>query len=43
MTDDRSEGEEMRCQMLAVEDVAEVRKLDQPGWVSLQKRSDVIG
>jgi hypothetical protein len=34
MTDDPSEAQEMRRQMLAVEGVAEVRILDQPQWVS---------
>jgi hypothetical protein len=33
MTDDASEAEEMRQQLLAVEGVANARILDQPGWL----------
>jgi hypothetical protein len=32
MTDDASEAEEMRRQLLDVEGVAEVRVLNEPGW-----------
>jgi hypothetical protein len=35
MTDDPSEAEEMREQMLAFECIAEVVVLDESGWVSL--------
>ncbi|MBV8213395.1 MAG: hypothetical protein JOZ08_09255 [Verrucomicrobia bacterium] len=35
MTDDPAEAEEICCQMLAVEGVAEVRILDESGWISL--------
>jgi hypothetical protein len=35
MTDDPSEAEEMRRQMLALDGVAEVGILDEPGWLSL--------
>jgi hypothetical protein len=35
MTDDPSEAEEMRRQMLAVEGVAEVRIAEAPGWASM--------
>jgi hypothetical protein len=35
VTDDPSEAEEMREQMLAFDCVAEVVVLDEPGWVSL--------
>ena len=35
MTDDPSEAEEMRAQMLAFDCVAEVLVVDEPGWVRL--------
>jgi hypothetical protein len=35
MTDNASEAEELRQQWLAFDCVAEVRVLDEPGWVSL--------
>jgi hypothetical protein len=35
MTDDLAEAEEMRAQWLGFDCVAEVRVLDQPGWVEL--------
>jgi hypothetical protein len=35
MTDDPSEAEEMREEMLAFDCLAEVVVLDEPGWVSL--------
>jgi hypothetical protein len=35
MVDNPSEAEEMRRQMLDVDGVAEVRILDEPGWVRI--------
>jgi hypothetical protein len=35
MTDDASEAEEMGLQWLAFDCVAQVKVLDEPGWVAL--------
>ena len=35
MTDDGSEAEELRTQCLAFDCVAEVRVLDEPGWMKV--------